>query len=73
MRVARELHESCMKVFSTLMPWSSQNKSCVRVRIKIFSTLVSCLSCSNENKSYMRVNEGWQARVFIKVFSVLMS
>jgi hypothetical protein len=53
-----------MKVFSTLMPQSNENKSCmrvdesweVRVCMKVFLTL---MSQSNENKSCMRV-EKWE-------------
>ena len=47
-----------MRVFSisTLMSWSNENKSCIRVDeslqvrvcMRVFSTL---MSCSNENKS----------------------
>ena len=67
----QELHESndaswevrvCMRVFSTLMPRSNENKSYMRVDeswearvcMRVFSTLVSR---SNENKSYMRVEK----------------
>ena len=61
----------CMRVFSTLMSWSNENKSCTRVdescqaRVcrRVFSTL---MSWSNENKSCMRVDESWQARVYIR-------
>jgi hypothetical protein len=73
----QELHESwearvCMRVFSTLMPWSNENKSCmrvgesweVRVCMRVFSTLVPW---SNENKSYMKVVECWEARVGMRV------
>jgi hypothetical protein len=52
----------CMRVFSTLMPRSNENKSCMRVDeswearvcIRIFSIL---MPRSNENKSCMRVVE----------------
>ena len=51
-----------MRVFSTLMSWSNENKSCMRVDesrearvcMRVFSTL---MSWSNENKSCMRVDE----------------
>ena len=74
-------------VFSTLMSWSNENKSYIRVDeswqarvcVRVFSTL---MSWSNENKSYIRADESWQARVcvmrvgkrqFVWVFSTLMS
>ena len=68
----------CMRVFSTLMFWSNENKSCMRVDkswqarvcMRVFSTL---MSWSNENKSCMRVDKSWQVRVCMKVFSTLMS
>ena len=68
----------CMKVSSTIMSWSNENKSCMRVNeswqvrvcMRVFSTL---MSCSNESKSCMRVNESWQVRVCMRVFSTLMS
>jgi hypothetical protein len=52
----------CMSVFSTLLPRSNENKSCMRVDeswearvcMRVFSTLVPR---SNENKSCMRVDE----------------
>jgi hypothetical protein len=82
-RVAWELHESwegrvCMRVFSTLMPRSNENKSCMRVDeswetrvcMRVFSTL---MPRSKENKSCMRVDESWEARVCMRVFSTLMS
>ena len=57
-----------MRVFSTLMSWSNENKSCMKVdesweaRVCIivweFSQL-SFMSRSNENKSCMRVDESW--------------
>ena len=51
-----------MRVFSTLMSWSNENKSSMRVDesgqarvcMRVFSTL---MSWSNENKSCMRVDE----------------
>ena len=51
-----------MRVFSTLVSWSNENKSCTRVDeswqarvcMRVFSTL---MSWSNENKSCMRVDE----------------
>ena len=68
----------CMRVFSTLMSWSNENKSCIRVDeswqaricMRVFSIL---MSWSNENKSCMRVDESWQARICMRVFSTLMS
>jgi hypothetical protein len=55
-----------MRVFSTLMPRSNENKSCTRVDeswearvcMRVFSTLIPR---SNENKSCMRVDESWEA------------
>jgi hypothetical protein len=45
-----------MRVFSTLMPPSNENKGCMRVEVctRVFSTLVPP---SNENKSSMRVEK----------------
>ena len=52
-----------MRVFSTSMPRSNENKSCMRVDesweawrvgMRVFSTL---MPRSNENKSCMRVDE----------------
>ena len=51
-----------MRVFSTLIPRSNENKSCMivdesreaRVCVRVFSTL---MPQSNENKSCMRVDE----------------
>jgi hypothetical protein len=71
----QELHESwearvCMRVFSTLMPQSNENKSCMRVEKREFAW--DLMPWSNENKSCMRVDESWEARVCIRVFSTLM-
>jgi hypothetical protein len=79
--VKRELHESwearvCMRVFSTLIPWS--NESCMgvdesweaRVCMRVFWTF---MPWSNEIKSCMRVDASWEARVCVRVFSTLMS
>jgi hypothetical protein len=67
-----------MRVFSTLMSHSNQNKNYMRVDeswqarvcMRVFSTL---MSRSNENKSYMRVEESWEVRLCMRVFSTLMS
>ena len=72
-------HESwqegvCMRVFSTLMSWSNEDKSCMkvyeswqaRVCMRVFLTL---MSWSNDFKSCMRVDESWQTRVCMRVFS----
>ena len=65
-RLHESLHESwearvCMRVFSTLMPRSNENKSCMRIDeswqardcMRVFSTLMfqssSQLSCSSES------------------------
>ena len=78
---------SCVKVdkqefvweyFLSLMSYSDENKSCMRVDeswqarvcMRVFSTL---MSWSNKNTSCMRVDESWQARVCMRVFSNLMS
>ena len=60
----QELHESWqarvyMRVSSTLMAWSNENKSCMRVDKREFAWEFHQLSCpwSNENKSCMRVNK----------------
>ena len=58
----------CLRVFSTLVSWSNDSNSCMRVDdiwqarvcMRVFSTLTSL---SNENKSCMRIDESWQARV----------
>ena len=47
-----------MRVFSTLMSWSNENKSCMRVDKPKFVLEFSQLSCLvKENKSCMRVDE----------------
>ena len=59
-----------MRVFSTLMSWSNENKSCMRVDesskarvcMRVFSTLTSW---SNEGKNCMRVDK----REFVLEFS----
>jgi hypothetical protein len=64
----------CMRVFTTHMPRSNENKCCMRVDesweatvcIKVFSTH---MARSNENKCYTRVDENWEARVCMRVFS----
>jgi hypothetical protein len=66
----------CIRVFSTLMPRSNENKSCtrvideswearvcMRVCMRVFSTLTVW---SNENKSYMRVETRARVATFIK-------
>jgi hypothetical protein len=63
--------------FSTLMPRSNENKSCIelhesweaRICMRVFSTL---MPRSNENKSCMRVDESWEVRVCMRVFSTLV-
>ena len=70
--------EFVLRVFSTPMSWSNENKSCMRVDeswqarvcMRVFWTL---MSWSNENKSCRRVDESWQARVCMRVFLTLMS
>jgi hypothetical protein len=67
-----------MRVFSTLVPRSNENKNCMRVDesswearvcMRVFSTLVPR---SNENKNCMRVDKSWEARVCMRVFSTLV-
>ena len=70
--------ESLYGVFPTLISWSNENKSCMRVdeswqaRVcsRVFPTVISW---SNENKCCTRVDESWQERVCMRVFSTLMS
>ena len=50
----QELHES----------WQA------RIYMRVFST---CISQSNENKSYMRVDKRWEVRVCVRVPSALVS
>ena len=68
-----------MRVFWTVMSWSNENKSCIRVDeswcrvdkrefVWEFSTVMSWL---NENKSCMTVDKSWQVRVCMRVFSTL--
>jgi uncharacterized membrane protein len=52
----QELHESCegrvyIKVFSTLMPWSNENKSCIRVEKREFTSEFSQLSCPDQTRT----------------------
>jgi hypothetical protein len=78
-RVAWELTrvEKREFAFSTLMPRSNENKSCIelhesweaRICMRVFSTL---MPRSNENKSCMRVDESWEVRVCMRVFSTLV-
>jgi hypothetical protein len=52
----QELHESwearvCMRVFSTLMPRSNENKSCTRVEKREFAWEFSQLSCPGQTRT----------------------
>ena len=66
----QELHESWearvyMRVFSTFIAWSNENKSCVRVESLHESFLnIHCLI-----KREHELHESWQARVYIWEFS----
>jgi hypothetical protein len=64
----------CIRVFSTLMPWSNENKSCMRVEKREFASGFSQLSCPCQTRTRvcMRVDESWEARVCMRVFSTLM-
>ena len=83
----QELHESWWKliseslstrVFLTLMFWSNENKSWMRVNeswqtrvcIRVFSTFMVWLK---KNESFMGVNESWQTKICARVFSTFMS
>jgi hypothetical protein len=59
----QELHESWearvyIRVFSTLMPWSNENKSCMRVGKREFASEFSQLSCPGQ--TWTRV--AWELR-----------
>jgi hypothetical protein len=59
----QELHESwearvCMRVFSTLMPWSNENKSCTRVEKREFAWEFSQLSWPGQT----RTRVAWELR-----------
>jgi hypothetical protein len=64
----------CMRVSSTLMPRSNENKSCMsvdesweaRVCTRIFSTLIAPVKREQE------LHETWEARVCMRIFSTLM-
>ena len=62
----------CTRVFSTLMSWSNENKSCMRVDKREFvpmRVLSTQMSWSNENKSFMIVDESRQVGVCIRVLN----
>jgi hypothetical protein len=59
----QELHESWeasvyIRVFSTLMPWSNENKSCMRVEKREFASEFSRLSCPGQT----RTRVAWELR-----------
>jgi hypothetical protein len=59
----QELHESWearvyIRVFSTLMPWSNENKSCLRVEKREFASEFSQLSCPGQT----RTRVAWELR-----------
>jgi hypothetical protein len=72
----QELHESwearvCIRVFSTLMPWSNENKSWWELRSESWHQ--SFLNSHALIKQEQELHESWEARVYIRVFSTLMS
>jgi hypothetical protein len=86
-----------IRVFSTLMPWLNENKSCMRVGKREFASEFSQLSCPGQTRTRVawelrseslhqsflnshalaqreqELHESWEARVYIRVFSTLMS
>ena len=46
---------------------------CGRKRVKLNDGLTILMSWSNENKSYVRADKSWEARVCMRVFSTLLS
>jgi predicted transcriptional regulator len=72
----QELHESWqarvyMRVFSTFIAWSNENKSCMRVDKREFTWEFSQLSL-RLIKREQELHESWQARVYMKVFSTFI-
>ena len=67
----------CMRVFSTLMSWSNENKSCMRVdeswQARVSMTVFLKLSCPGQTYTSMGVDKSSQARVCMRVFLILMS
>ena len=60
-------HNSCV--------WLNKNTCCVKVDKQefVWEYFLSLMSYSDENKSGTRVDESWQARVCMRVFSTLKS
>ena len=64
----------CMRVFSTIMSWSNGDErgwELMRVKKREFVWEFSKLSCRDQTR--MRVDESWEARVCMRVFSTVMS
>ena len=98
----QELYESwqarvCVRLSSTLMSWSNENKSCMRVDKREFTWEFHQLSCPGQTRTRVaweltseslhesfinshvlvkreqELHESWQARVYMRVPSTLMS
>ena len=72
----QELHESWqarvyMRVFSTFIAWSNENKSCMRVDKREFTWEFSQLSLLDQREQ--ELHESWQARVYMRVFSTFIA
>jgi hypothetical protein len=72
-----ELRRVWLRVFSTLMPRSNENKSCMRVEKREFAWEFSQISCPGQTRTrvaweLVKVDESWEARVCTRVFSTLM-
>ncbi len=71
-----KLHESWqarvyMRVFSTFIAWSNENKSRMRVDKREFTWEVSQLSFLDQTEQ--ELHESWQARVYMRVFSTFIA
>jgi hypothetical protein len=64
----------CMKVFTTLVPRSNMNKSCMRVEKWEFVWEFSQLSCPGQTRTRVawELHESWEGRVCMRDFSTLM-
>ena len=72
----KELHESWqarvyMRVSSTLVPWSNESNSCMRVDKREFTERF--INSRALVKREQELHESWQARVYMRVSSTLMS
>ena len=62
----QELHESwearvCLRVSSTLMSWSNENKSCMRVEKREFAWEFHQLSCPGRTRTRVAYKSWWKA------------